>query len=69
MAQMGDKQNTLVINHLKHHKTITPIKAFIHYQIFRLAARIYELRSQGWKIETVMKSGLNGRKYAQYRLK
>ena len=67
---INEKQTTLVLNHMRQYRSISPIKAFVHYQITRLAARVFELRSQGYLIETIMKkSSPNGRKYAHYRLK
>ena len=67
---ISEKQTTLVLNHIKEYSYISPINAFIHYQITRLAARIFELRKKGYLIETVMKkSSPNGREYAHYRFK
>lgn len=62
------EQTSVVLQHLKKYKSITSIGAIVMYQIFRLAARIYELRAEGWKIKTVMINSPNGRKYAKYRL-
>lgn len=68
--EISAKQTTLVLNHMRKHRSISPINAFIHYQITRLAARVFELRAQGYLIETIMKkSSPNGRMYANYRLK
>ena len=39
-----------VKNHLKKHKTITTMDAFMKYGITRLAARIKDLRDDGEKI-------------------
>ena len=33
-----------VLRHLKQHKTIDPITALKRYEVFRLAARIFNLR-------------------------
>jgi len=68
--EISEKQTTLVLNHMRQYRSISPMKAFIHYQITRLAARVFELRQQGYLIETIMKTASpSGRRYAHYRLK
>lgn len=44
------RMKTQVLNHLKEHKTITPMEALNSYSCYRLAARIHELREEGWDI-------------------
>ena len=46
------QQNKKILKHLKAGLAITPIGALKTYGCFRLAARIYELRSEGWPIVT-----------------
>jgi hypothetical protein len=48
-------------------KSITPLDALRDYGCFRLAARIDELRRQGYCITTEF-AHHNGKKYASYRL-
>lgn len=59
------------INHIKDHlrsgRTISPLEALGLYGVFRLAARIKELRDQGWDIETENRRDPNGKKYAVYK--
>ena len=69
MKKQGNNQASIVLEHLKKHQSITPISAFMLYHIFRLAPRIYDLRSQGWVIETSIQRGPTGLKYAKYILK
>jgi hypothetical protein len=45
-------QKKKILKHLKAGLAITPIGALTTYGCFRLAARIYELRSEGWPIVT-----------------
>lgn len=45
-------QNQQVLAHLKQGKTLTPIEALREYGIFRLAARVYELKKAGWPVVT-----------------
>lgn len=61
-------QCTLIEQHLRSGKTITPIEALDLYGCFRLGARIWDLKDQGLDIATEMVT--NGRKrYARYSLK
>lgn len=45
-----ESQNKQILNYLKQGKCLTPIEALEKFGSFRLAARIYELRNQGWPI-------------------
>lgn len=62
-----------ILNHLKNHGSITPMTAWMQYGVYRLGARILELRKQGYKILTDMQTKVNdeGRKvyFAKYYLK
>lgn len=55
-------------DHLKSGKTITQLEAIGLYSLFRLAARIHDLKAQGWDITTDIKRDHNGSEYAEYRL-
>ena len=62
-----------ILAHLKSGKSITPSYAVTHFRCYRLAARICDLRRDGWDIVTdtkTHKSKRSGRmvKYAAYRL-
>ena len=66
---MNQKQQLLT--HFKKHKKITPAEAYAEYGIYRLSARILELRADGHNILTsiVEKAGRRGVKhFAEYRL-
>lgn len=45
-------QSESILLHLRKNKTITPLEALRKYGIFRLAARIEELRKRGFNIQT-----------------
>lgn len=66
------RQQTLIMEHLKLHKTITPMEAFSIYGITKLATRISELRRQGVLIlgDWVETENVYGDKvrYKSYRL-
>jgi len=65
-------QKQQILNHLKKYGYITPLTAFKRYNIFRLGARIYDLKNEGIEIESVIvrykRNGINKR-YAKYILK
>lgn len=45
-----------IFEHLKRHGSITPMVALREYGCFRLAARIGELREDGHRVESVIKT-------------
>ena len=54
--------------HLKAGRSISPLEALGLYGVFRLAARMKELRDAGWDITTDIKRDPNGKTYATYTL-
>ncbi len=58
-------QKLKILTHLKCFQSITPIDALNAYGCMRLASRIDELRTAGYRIDTVMEKR-NGRRYARY---
>lgn len=74
MAQKhkADSQVTLILNHLKSGKSITPLEAWDKYQTYRLGACIGRLREEGHNISTEIvyfkKTNGNTGHYAVYRL-
>ena len=59
-------QNQAVLRHLKIYSTITPIEALNLYGIFRLGARIHDLRQKGHNIDTVLVGEKFENQYAKY---
>ena len=55
-------------NHLRSGKSITQLEAIGLYSLFRLAARVHELKQKGWNIITTEKRDANGAVYAEYKL-
>ena len=47
---MSDKER--ILEHLKQHKSITPLEALNRFGCYRLGARIWELRRDGHRIDT-----------------
>jgi hypothetical protein len=56
-----------VLKHLRNHGSITQREAAQQYGIYRLAARIYDLRREGHDIEKKMEKSGNAQ-YARYYL-
>ena len=46
------KQTELVLQYIKDHKNITPAEAMRELGIYRLGARIYDLRREGLPIQS-----------------
>lgn len=61
-------QSLQVLNYMKEFGPITPTKARQEFGIERLAARIHDLRNQGYWIATVDRRSYRGRQYAEYHL-
>jgi hypothetical protein len=58
-------QTDRILAYLKRGKPLTPIQALSRFGVFRLAARIAELRAAGHKILSRMVSR-GGKRYAVY---
>lgn len=66
-------QKEKILRHLKDYGSITPMDAFVEYGIMRLGARVWDLRHDGYNIETKNERSRNryGEKvnYARYILR
>jgi len=58
-----------ILRHLRQEGSITQREAVQKHDIYRLAARIYDLRREGHQIEKEMETSDAGKQYARYRLK
>ena len=61
-------QKSSVISHLRRGLEITPIEALEQYGIFRLAAIIFNLKQDGYNIQTNKVKNRYGKKFASYKL-
>ena len=61
-------QNDKILSHLKAGRSISPLEAMGVFGIYRLAARIFELRQDGHVIQKQIKDDGQGRTYAEYSL-
>ena len=63
-------QTSKILNHLLQGYSITPIEALRRFDCFRLAARIKDIRNEGYDIITVIVDNDKGRKhFAKYFMK
>lgn len=64
---MKTTQATRILEYLKTGAALTPLEAWTLFGCYRLGARIWDLRRQGWPIES--EDVQEGRKrFARYRL-
>ena len=63
---MRNSQTISILNHLKK-APITPLEALEKYGCFRLGARIFDLKQEGYNINKKMVSS-NGKTFAKYSL-
>jgi hypothetical protein len=68
-APQAKQQSDRILQHLLSGKTITQLEAFGVYRIFRLAARIHDLKAKGHRIVTTMRKDETGKQYAEYSLR
>lgn len=62
-------QSEMILAHLKSGKPITPLEALRSYGIYRLGARIWDLKQQGYSITAArVTDRQSGKHYASYRL-
>ena len=61
-------QTAQILNHLSRGSRLTAIDALSKFHCFRLAARIADLRHEGWDIRTKMIDTRDGKQIAQYYL-
>ncbi|WP_296084223.1 helix-turn-helix domain-containing protein [uncultured Agrobacterium sp.] len=65
--------NPTKISRLRQHflsgRSLTQLEAIGLYGAFRLAARVHQLKAEGFKFDTVMKADPMGNPYAEYRLR
>lgn len=61
-------QNDKILSHLKAGRSISPLEAMGVFGVYRLAARIFELRQDGHEIVKKIKDDGQGRTYAEYSL-
>lgn len=65
--QMSPQART-VLYHLNREGSISPLEAAAVHSVHRLAARILELRKQGFHVVTDLRRDYEGHRYARYSL-
>lgn len=66
MSHNNPTQAQVILDHLLAGKPLTALDALQQYGCFRLAARIHELRKEGYGIEEEMVSTAGGKRHARY---
>jgi len=61
-------QETLILNYLRAGNSLTPLEALRLWGCFRLGARIYDLKRQGYDIKMKLVAGDNRKHFAKYYL-
>lgn len=61
-------QNLMVLTWLKSGRELTPLDALNTFGCFRLSARIYDLRKDGWPIECERRAVTNDKVIGVYRM-
>ena len=67
-TQTPTSQGAAILRHLKRGRKLTAIQALKDFHCFRLAARISDLREDGWDIRTKMIETEGGSRIAEYRM-
>lgn len=62
-------QQKMVLDYIKNNGSITPMDAFYHLAITKLATRISELKRQGYKFAQAYEKAESGARYMRYSLK
>lgn len=63
-------QTKEILKHLEAGNSLTPLEALEKFDCFRLGARCYDLRKEGYNIQSeIVKNPWNGKRYAKYFLK
>lgn len=57
-----------ILSYMEHTGSIDPAEAFYELGVYRLGARIFDLRAEGYDIETEIRRK-EGKRWAVYRLK
>lgn len=59
-------QNDELLTHMMSGRSISPLEALAHYGVFRLAARIHDLKDMGVDVQKITRVNIKGKQYAEY---
>ena len=68
MTTKQQSQTASILHYLERGGSLTPLDALRMYGCLRLGARVWDLKKQGWKIETHMVATEGGAHVASYRM-
>lgn len=63
-----ESQDDRILQFLQAGNTLTPLEALDRFGCFRLGARIWELKRQGWLIESEIVEADGGKRVARYKM-
>lgn len=61
-------QAARILAHLRAGHRLTALEALERFQCFRLAARVHELRREGWQVQERTVETRSGKRVAEYSL-
>jgi hypothetical protein len=61
-------QQDAILAYLRQGNSITPLEALSRFSCFRLGARIFELKKQGYDIRSELVRGDNNKHFSRYHL-
>ncbi|MFR9622504.1 MAG: helix-turn-helix domain-containing protein [Rikenellaceae bacterium] len=67
-ATTSGSQCTKILAYLKLGNTLTALEALDMFQCFRLTARIWDIKQQGYEIERKLVTSRSGKRIAEYKL-
>lgn len=66
---MSNTQNAQILAYMKTGNEVTPLEAFRFFNITRLAARVFEIRSTGVEVQDRWITTYDGKRYKAYSVK
>jgi len=63
-----ESQTAAILSALQAGRKLTPLNALNEFGCFRLGARVWDLKKQGFDVKTVMVKTPSGKRVAEYSL-
>lgn len=67
-VESTQSQSQRILEYLLAGKRLTPLLALEKFGCFRLGGRVYDLKREGWDIQTEMITLQSGKRIAEYRI-
>lgn len=59
-------QQRILVRHFQRGMGLTQLEAIGVYNMYRLPARVFELKDKGYNVQRVLKTDPTGKRYAKY---